>query len=83
MNPGTKNSYKSLTDIKIDNINYKIFSLKEAEINGLDGISKLPKSLKVFFQAFANAFKSLSEKDKMIRSAGSCSKSMGTLALSK
>ena len=50
MNPGTKNSYKSLTDIKIDNINYKIFSLKEAEINGLDGISKLPKSLKVLLE---------------------------------
>ena len=30
--------------------NYSIFSLKEAEKNGLDGISKLPKSLKVLLE---------------------------------
>ena len=29
---------------------YKYFSLKEAEKNGLDGISKLPKSLKVLLE---------------------------------
>ena len=50
MKPGKKNSYNSLTDIKIDNKIYKIFSLSKAENNGLDGISKLPKSLKVLLE---------------------------------
>ena len=50
MKPGTKNSYNSLTDIKIDNKNFKIYSLSKAENNGLEGISKLPKSLKVLLE---------------------------------
>ena len=50
MKPGTKNSYNSLSDLKIDNKNYKIFSLTKAEENGLHGISKLPKSLKVLLE---------------------------------
>ncbi|MBD1174579.1 aconitate hydratase AcnA [Pelagibacterales bacterium SAG-MED01] len=50
MKPGTKNSYNSLTDIKIDNKNFKIYSLTKAEDNGLKGISKLPKSLKVLLE---------------------------------
>ena len=50
MKPGTKNSYNSLSDIKIDKKNYKIFSLSKAEDNGLEGISKLPKSLKVLLE---------------------------------
>ena len=50
MKPGTKNSYNSLTDIKINNKDFKIFSLSKAESNGLDGISKLPKSLKVLLE---------------------------------
>ncbi|MBD1159080.1 aconitate hydratase AcnA [Pelagibacterales bacterium SAG-MED19] len=50
MKPGTKNSYNSLTDLKIDNRNFKIYSLSKAESNGLTGISKLPKSLKVLLE---------------------------------
>ena len=50
MIPGTKNSYNSLLDIKINDKNYKIFSLSKAENNGLSGISKLPKSLKVLLE---------------------------------
>ena len=50
MKPGTKNSYNSLIDIKINNKDFKIFSLSRAEANGLDGISKLPKSLKVLLE---------------------------------
>ena len=50
MKPGTKNSYKSLTDIEIDSKNFKIYSLSKAESNGLNGISKLPKSLKVLLE---------------------------------
>ena len=50
MKPGTKNSYNSLTDIKINGKIFKIFSLMRAEENGLHGISKLPKSLKVLLE---------------------------------
>ncbi len=50
MKPGNKNSYKSLKTITIDSNNYKYFSLVEAEKNGLTGISKLPKSLKVLLE---------------------------------
>ena len=50
MKPGNKNSYKSLTSINIDGETYKYFSLAEAENNGLDGISKLPKSIKVLLE---------------------------------
>ena len=50
MKPGNKNSYNSLKSISIDNKNFKFYSLNEAEKNGLDGISKLPKSLKVLLE---------------------------------
>jgi len=50
MKPGNKNSYNSLKAINIDNSEYKYYSLAEAEKNGLDGISKLPKSLKVLLE---------------------------------
>ena len=50
MKPGTKNSYNSLSEINIDGKKFKFYSLKEAENNGLGGISKLPKSLKVLLE---------------------------------
>lgn len=50
MKPGIKNSYKSLTDLKISGKNFKIYSLSKAERNGLNNISKLPKSLKVLLE---------------------------------
>ena len=50
MTPGTKNSYNSLANIFVGDKNYKFYSLKNAEQNGLDGISKLPKSLKVLLE---------------------------------
>ena len=50
MKPGQKNSYNSLKTITIDGKDYKYFSLLEAEKNGLSGISKLPKSLKVLLE---------------------------------
>jgi len=50
MKPGNKNSYNSLKSININNKEYKYYSLTEAEKNGLDGISKLPKSLKVLLE---------------------------------
>ena len=50
MKPGNKNSYNSLKSISINDAEYKYYSLSEAEKNGLDGISKLPKSLKVLLE---------------------------------
>ena len=50
MKPGNKNSYKSLKTININGKDYKYYSIKEAEKNGLNGISKLPKSLKVLLE---------------------------------
>ncbi len=50
MKINSKNSFKSLTKLKVDNKTYNIFSLREAEKNGLAGISKLPKSLKVLLE---------------------------------
>ena len=50
MTPGNKNSYKSLKKISINSKNYNYYSLKEAEKNGLKGIGKLPKSLKVLLE---------------------------------
>ena len=46
----SKNSFKSLDTISSSGKSYKIFNLKIAEKNGLDGISKLPKSLKVLLE---------------------------------
>tara|TARA_B100001093_G_scaffold176294_1_gene169062 strand:+ start:7 stop:2679 length:2673 start_codon:yes stop_codon:yes gene_type:complete len=46
----SKNSFKSLDTLSSSGKNYKIFNLKIAEKNGLDGISKLPKSLKVLLE---------------------------------
>ena len=50
MKPGNKNSYKSLASININEKEYNFFSLKIAEQNGLKGIEKLPKSLKVLLE---------------------------------
>ncbi len=50
MKPGDKNSFNSLTKISVNSKSYNFYSLKEAEKNGLAGISKLPKSLKVLLE---------------------------------
>ena len=50
MKPGDKNSFNSLTKISVNGKSYNFYSLKEAEKNGLAGISKLPKSLKVLLE---------------------------------
>ena len=50
MKPGSKNSFNSLSEIKIQDKDYKYYSLNKAEQNGLNGISKLPKSLKVLLE---------------------------------
>jgi len=50
MKINSKDSFKSLKKLKVDKKVYNIFSLNEAEKNGLEGISKLPKSLKVLLE---------------------------------
>ena len=50
MKPGNKNSYKSLNILNINSKDYKYYSISEAEKNGLSGISRLPKSLKVLLE---------------------------------
>ena len=50
MKPGKINSYETLSDIEINNKKFKFYSLNKAEENGLEGISKLPKSLKVLLE---------------------------------
>ena len=50
MKINSKDSFKSLKKIEVNSKVYNIFSLKEAEKNGLNGISKLPKSLKVLLE---------------------------------
>ena len=50
MTPGNKNSYNSLKKIIVNDKEYNYYSLNEAEKNGLSGINKLPKSLKVLIE---------------------------------
>ena len=50
MKINSKDSFKSLKKLKVDKKIYNIFSIKEVEKNGLEGISKLPKSLKVLLE---------------------------------
>ena len=66
MKPGIKNSYNSLSEIEINKKNYKIFSLSKAEKNGLSGISKLPKSLKVLLENLLRYEDDLSVNKKQI-----------------
>ena len=46
----SKNSFKSLSKLNVGNKEYNYYSLPEAEKNGLEGISRLPKSLKVLLE---------------------------------
>jgi aconitate hydratase len=50
MKPGNKNSFNSKSTININNKDYIYYSISEAERNGLEGVSKLPKSLKVLLE---------------------------------
>ncbi|WP_075536129.1 aconitate hydratase AcnA [Candidatus Pelagibacter communis] len=50
MTPGNKNSYNSLKKITVNDKEYNYYSLNDAEKNGLEGINKLPKSLKVLLE---------------------------------
>jgi len=68
MKPGTKNSYNCLSDMLVGNKYYKYYSLKIAEDNGLDGISKLPKSLKVLLENLLRYEDDLSVNKKQIDS---------------
>ena len=44
------NSFNALKSLKVGEKVYKYFNIKEAENNGLKGVSKLPNSLKVLLE---------------------------------
>ena len=71
MKINSRDSFKSLKKIKIDNKIYNIFSLKEAEKNGLKGISKLPKSIKVLLENLLRFEDGKTVKKEQILSFGS------------
>ena len=50
MNVKSKNSFQSLDKLDISGKNYHFFNLSKAEKNGLKGVKKLPKSLKVLLE---------------------------------
>ncbi len=50
MKPGNQDSFNCLKEISVNGKNYFFYSLKEAEKNGLGGINKLPKSIKVLLE---------------------------------
>ncbi len=50
MNFKSKNSFQSLDKLEISGKTYHFYNLVKAEKNGLKGIEKLPKSLKVLLE---------------------------------
>jgi len=68
MKLGNKNSYNSLKSININGSDFKYFSLVEAEKNGLEKISKLPKSLKVLLENLLRYEDDISVTKKQIES---------------
>ena len=62
----SKNTFKSLDSISSSGKEFKIFSLKKAEINGLEGISKLPTSLKVLLENLLRHEDGVSVDEKQI-----------------
>ena len=50
MKPGNQNSFNCLKELSVNGKNYSFYSLKEAEKNGLEGVNKLPKSIKVLLE---------------------------------
>ncbi len=62
----SKNTFKSLDSISSSGKEFKIFSLKKAESNGLEGISKLPISLKVLIENLLRHEDGVSVDEKQI-----------------
>ena len=62
----SKNTFKSLDSISSSGKEFKIFSLKNAESNGLEGISKLPISLKVLLENLLRHEDGVSVDEKQI-----------------
>ncbi|MEQ9145989.1 MAG: aconitate hydratase AcnA [Parvibaculaceae bacterium] len=50
MKPLGKNSYDAYSSLKVGSKSYVYYDLKKAEANGLDGVSRLPFSLKVLLE---------------------------------
>ena len=62
----SKNSYSSLKKLTVGPKKYNIYSIPEAEKNGLSGVSKLPKSLKVLLENLLRFEDDLSVKKDQI-----------------
>ena len=62
----SKNTFKSLDSISSSGKEFKIFSLKKADSNGLEGISKLPISLKVLLENLLRHEDGVSVDEKQI-----------------
>ena len=62
----SKNTFKSLDSISSSGKEFKIFSFKKAEINGVEGISKLPTSLKVLLENLLRHEDGVSVDEKQI-----------------
>ncbi len=62
----SKNTFKSLDSISSSGKEFKIFNLKKAETNGLEGISKLPISLKVLLENLLRHEDGVSVDEKQI-----------------
>ena len=59
-------SFKSLSELKIGSKIYKYYNFKKAAQNGLEGIEKLPKSLKVVLENLLRFEDNLSVKKNQI-----------------
>ena len=62
----SKNSYSSFKKLTVGSKSYNIYSIPEAEKNGLSGVSKLPKSLKVLLENLLRFEDDLSVKKDQI-----------------
>tara|TARA_B100000700_G_scaffold153438_1_gene170358 strand:- start:3931 stop:6612 length:2682 start_codon:yes stop_codon:yes gene_type:complete len=63
----SKNSFNSLDKLKIADKSFKFFNLSKAEENGLKGIKKLPKSLKVLLENLLRFEDDISVNKKQIQ----------------
>ncbi len=67
MKINSKNSFNSLDKLKIADKSFKFFNLSKAEENGLKGIKKLPKSLKVLLENLLRFEDDISVNKKQIQ----------------
>ena len=67
MNFKSKNSFQSLDKLEISGKTYHFYNLAKAEKNGLKGIKKLPKSLKVLLENLLRFEDNITVNSKQIK----------------